>query len=69
MELKKYKVLLFEKIKRQIAFWFESNLFESISNEEVYRFLHSIKGTDGTVELTGLHQLADRLMADIERMG
>ncbi|USK42075.1 hypothetical protein [Cytobacillus oceanisediminis] len=69
MELKKYKVLLFEKIKRQIASWFESNLFESISNEEVYRFLHSIKGTDGTVELTGLHQLADRLMADIERMG
>lgn len=69
MELKKYKVLLFEKIKRQIASWFESNLFESISNKEVYRFLHSIKGTDGTVELTGLHQLADRLMADIERMG
>ncbi|RBP88731.1 diguanylate cyclase (GGDEF)-like protein [Cytobacillus firmus] len=67
MELEKYKVLLFEKIKRQIASWFDGNLFESISNEEVYRFLHSMKGTAGTIQLTGLHQLADRLMADIER--
>ncbi|WP_226617944.1 diguanylate cyclase [Cytobacillus firmus] len=68
MELKKYKVLLFEKIKTQITDWFENNLSENIKKEEVYRFLHSIKGTAGTLQLTGLHQLADNLILDIEDM-
>lgn len=68
MELKKYKVLLFEKIKTQITDWFENNLSEYIKKEEVYRFLHSIKGTAGTLQLTGLHQLADNLILDIEDM-
>ncbi|MDM5225163.1 diguanylate cyclase [Cytobacillus sp. NJ13] len=68
MELKKYKVLLFEKIKRQITAWFEGNLYESINREEVYRFLHSIKGTAGTLQLSGLHQLADNLISDIDNM-
>ncbi|WP_264737603.1 diguanylate cyclase [Cytobacillus firmus] len=68
MELKKYKVLLFEKIKRQITAWFEGNLSKPIKREEVYRFLHSIKGTAGTLQLTGLHQLADNLISDIYNM-
>ncbi|MBG9451741.1 diguanylate cyclase [Cytobacillus firmus] len=66
--MKKYKVLLFEKIKTQITDWFENNLSENIKKEEVYRFLHSIKGTAGTLQLTGLHQLADNLILDIEDM-
>lgn len=33
MELKKYKVLLFEKIKTQITDWFENNLSENIKKK------------------------------------
>lgn len=66
MNMDKYRALLFQKIKRQLKEWFETESLEHILNEEVYRFLHSIKGTAGTIELLGLHQLASELMEKIE---
>ncbi|RLQ96338.1 diguanylate cyclase [Falsibacillus albus] len=60
--MSKYKNLLYEKIKSQLLNWFESEPDRDIPNEEVYRFLHSIKGTSGTIGMVGLHQTADRLL-------
>ncbi|MFS0634695.1 diguanylate cyclase [Mesobacillus foraminis] len=67
--MEKYKRLLFEKIKNQIADWFDSEVELMISNEEVYRFLHSIKGTSGTLDLRGLYQVSTRLLESIEDRG
>lgn len=66
MNLNKYKDLLFQKIKSQISLWFESKELVYIDNLEVYRFLHSIHGSSGTIQLGGLHQLSGRLMSSIE---
>lgn len=67
MAIEKYQVLLFEKIKKQIAQWFdEGPELDSIENEEVYRFLHSVKGTSGTVQLWGLLHLSTRLLEQLE---
>ena len=46
--------------------WFEVDEEKSISNSEVYNFLHSIKGTSGTLELGGIHQLAGKLMLQVD---
>lgn len=67
MDLNKYKNLLFQKIKNQIAFWFDTTEQKEIPNTEIYRFLHSIHGSSGTLELGGLYQLSDRLMSSIEK--
>lgn len=67
MAIEKYQVLLFEKIKRQITQWFDEDPeLDPIENEEVYRFLHSIKGTSGTVQLWGLLHLSTRLLEQLE---
>lgn len=66
MDLNKYKKLLFQKIKSQISFWFETKDLLYIENSEVYLFLHSIHGSSGTMQLGGLHQLSGRLMNLIE---
>jgi DNA-binding response OmpR family regulator len=66
MDLNKYKKLLFQKIKSQISFWFEAKDLLYIENSEVYRFLHSIHGSSGTIQLGGLNQLSGRLMNLIE---
>ncbi|MBU8881041.1 diguanylate cyclase [Bacillus sp. FJAT-29790] len=66
MKLDKYKDLLFQKMKVQISDWFENGSQEKILNEEVYRFLHSINGTAGTLQLGGLQQIAEKLMDNVE---
>ncbi|WP_112180530.1 MULTISPECIES: diguanylate cyclase [Paraliobacillus] len=66
MDLKKYKHLLLNNIKKQIIAWFESDNEANIPNEEVYRFLHSIKGTSGTLELEGLYQLSSELIIEVK---
>ncbi|MEH7884648.1 diguanylate cyclase [Bacillus sp. JJ1609] len=66
MALEKYQKLLFEKIKKQISQWFDTNPNELVEYEEVYRFLHSIKGTSGTVQLGGLLIVASKLLAQLE---
>ncbi|MEH7439594.1 diguanylate cyclase [Neobacillus drentensis] len=66
MDFTKYKNLLFQKIKSQISMWFESKEESQISNSEVFRFLHSVHGSSGTLQLGGLHQLSGRLIEQIE---
>ncbi|PLR71978.1 diguanylate cyclase [Bacillus sp. UMB0728] len=67
MKLDKYKTLLFQKIKNQMTLWFEQEAETPVNNEDVYRFLHSIKGTAGTLQLVGLHQVAGKLMDQVEK--
>ncbi|KAB2336496.1 diguanylate cyclase [Cytobacillus depressus] len=66
MNLKKYKDLLFQKIKNQLTEWFEQDKQEAILNSEVHRFLHSLKGTAGTLQLGGLQQIASSLLIKVE---
>jgi two-component system, cell cycle response regulator len=66
MDLNKYKNLLFQKIKQQTLVWFEESVEAFISNTEVYRFLHSIHGSSGTLQLGGLHQLSGSLMKEMD---
>ncbi len=66
VDLQKYKNLLFQNIKKELTNWFESEEVETISSTEVYRFLHSLKGTAGTLNLEGLAQLARNLLAELD---
>ncbi|WLR54046.1 diguanylate cyclase [Mesobacillus subterraneus] len=66
MALEKYQKLLFEKIKQKISWWFDNQPAELVDNEEVYRFLHSIKGTSGTIHLGGLHFVSSTLLERLE---
>jgi two-component system, cell cycle response regulator len=66
MAIEKYQVLLFERIKKQITQWFDDENQDYVENEEVYRFLHSIKGTSGTVQLGGLLLLSTKLLEQLE---
>lgn len=65
MDLDKYKKHLFRNIKNQLSVWFDSDENKYISAQDVYRFLHSIKGTSGTLQLGGLQQISEHLLHDI----
>ncbi|MGG5253479.1 diguanylate cyclase [Neobacillus sp. SM06] len=65
MNFSKYKNLLFAKMKTQFSQWFATEANERIPNAEVYRFVHSVKGTAGTLQLGGLHQLAEALLNEL----
>ncbi|WP_433742315.1 diguanylate cyclase [Falsibacillus pallidus] len=67
MKKNKYQILLFEKINNQLGVWMDEDLMEMVDNDELYRFLHSIKGTAGTIELIGLQHLAETLMTKLEK--
>ncbi len=67
MNMDKYKLLLFKKIKDQLAIWFEKEPNKPATKDELFLFLHSIKGTAGTIELGGLFTLVTNLMNEIER--
>ena len=64
--LEKYQQLLFEKIKQQLSLWFDERLEELVDSEEIYRFLHSIKGTSGTIHLGGLLLISSKLLERLE---
>ena len=66
MDLQKYKNHLIQTIKNKLSEWFSLwKKTETISNEEVYRFLHSIKGTSGTLQLGGLVQISVELLNQV----
>lgn len=69
LAIEKYQNLLFEKIKEQISQWFDLSNSEVIKNEDVYSFLHSLKGTAGTIQLSGLYHLASRLLDQLDGKG
>ncbi|WP_437830447.1 GGDEF domain-containing response regulator [Niallia taxi] len=62
----KYKSILITKMKNQLTGWFDNNEQASIENRDVYRFLHSIKGTSGTLELDLLYSISSELLAKVE---
>ena len=62
MDLRKYKNHLIQNIKKKLSEWFDLEQTETVLEGEVYRFLHSIKGTAGTLQLDGLMQLSDNLL-------
>ncbi|WP_342032459.1 diguanylate cyclase [Mesobacillus boroniphilus] len=66
MALEKYQHLLFEKIKQQISSWFDDRPDELVDHAEVYQFLHSIKGTSGTIHLGGLLFVSSKLLDRLE---
>lgn len=62
MDLQKYRNHLFQTIKNKLEAWLHSDEAGKIQGEEIYRFLHSIKGTSGTLQLDGLMILAKDLL-------
>jgi len=60
VSMKKYSMLLMEQINNRLGEWREQN---SITERELYAFLHRIKGTAGTVGLPGLSDTAKDLLA------
>ena len=66
MDLQKYKNHLLQTIKNKLSEWLFLDEGETVSNEEVYRFLHSIKGTSGTLQLGGLMQLSVELLDQLD---
>ncbi len=65
VDLQKYKNHLFQTTKNKLTEWMSLN-GESILAEEVYRFLHSIKGTSGTLQLDELMQISSELLHEFE---
>ncbi|MCM3725535.1 response regulator [Neobacillus cucumis] len=63
MDLNKYKYSLVQKVNSQLSMWFDTK--SEISNIEVYRFLHSLYTSAGTLQLVGLYQLIGFLMGQI----
>lgn len=66
MNLEKYKNHLFKNIKEKLSEWFDSERRDTVSFNDLYRFLHSIKGTAGTLQLDGLMHVSEQLMASLE---
>lgn len=62
----KYREALMTQIHRQLEAWFDHN--GPLPHEELYRFLHSLKGTSGTIGLTDLSQLSQTLLDKLEAM-
>ncbi|WP_182199350.1 diguanylate cyclase [Paraliobacillus salinarum] len=67
MDFNKYKQLLFNNIKKQAKDWFETGTKKNILNEDVYRFVHSIKGTAGTLQLNELYEIAANLLDELNQ--
>ncbi|OIJ11825.1 hypothetical protein BKP37_15425 [Anaerobacillus alkalilacustris] len=62
--MEKYQKALMRTIRSQIEQWFHQN--RAIPHVEVYRFLHSIKGTSATIGLEEINQIVTPLMNGIE---
>ncbi|WP_409274063.1 diguanylate cyclase [Neobacillus sp. SCS-31] len=69
MELKKFEKMLLDKIKNQLSDWFDVQGASMPTDADLFRFLHSIKGTAGTVGLFAFTDLAENLMAQINEDG
>lgn len=62
MYMEKYQKKFIEKINETMKSWRDKN---TVSKEELYRFLHSIKGTAATIGLEQLSHEADGKLKDI----
>lgn len=62
MDLQKYINHLFHSIKNRLSEWLSLEEEQTILAEDVYRFLHSIKGTSGTLQLDHLMKISETLL-------
>jgi len=61
--VQKYQDALLANIRKQLEIWFESS--SAIPGVEAERFLHSVKGTSGTIGLTKLYGISGELLGRI----
>ena len=61
--MNKYQQLLIKNIRINLEKW--AGETDSIAHEEVYRFLHSIKGTAATIGLDKASEIAEKLMEQL----
>lgn len=64
--MEKYQQHLLRNIRSQLNMWMEVE--EHISHDEVYRFLHSIAGTAGTIGMTEMSAIARELMEQMNKL-
>lgn len=69
MDLQKYINHLFQSIKNKLSEWLALDEGETILAEDIYRFLHSIKGTSGTLQLDKLMKLSEELLIQVDQDG
>lgn len=63
--MNKYQSLFLNNLEKQLAEWHKRT--DAVPYEEFYRFLHSIKGTSGTIELHDLMKIAASSLQQLER--
>ncbi|WP_394232196.1 response regulator [Niallia oryzisoli] len=61
--MEKYQKLLLKNIRSQLEKWMEQK--KDIPHHEVYRFLHSISGTAGTIGMIEIMKIAKELMVQL----
>lgn len=69
MDLQKYINHLFQSIKNKLSEWLSLEEGETILAGDIYRFLHSIKGTSGTLQLDKLMKLSEELLNQVDQDG
>lgn len=62
----KYRDTLIHNIHKQLEAWFDQT--GPIPHEELYRFLHSLKGTAGTIGLQDLADVAQALLDQLDSL-
>ncbi|MGG1660814.1 response regulator [Brevibacillus sp. NRS-1366] len=62
----KYRETLLFHIHKQLEAWFAQD--GPISHDDLYRFLHSLKGTSGTIGLSDLSDLSQTLLEQMDEM-
>lgn len=60
----KYQQSLISSVQKQMSLWFDGR--DVVGHEELVRFLHSVKGTAGTIGLQDLSETAGSLLAQLE---
>ncbi|GEB35554.1 MULTISPECIES: response regulator [Brevibacillus] len=62
----KYRDTLLFQIHKQLEGWLAQE--EPVSHEELYRFVHSLKGTAGTIGLHDLSELSQSLLEQLDKL-
>lgn len=62
--MNKYQALFLNNLENQLKEWYKRT--DSVRYDELYHFLHSIKGTSGTIDLQELMDIAEGMLHQIE---
>lgn len=66
--MNKYREALLASIRKQLNAWLELGR-DDVSRDDLYRFLHTVRGTSGTIGLAAISNTTARLMDDLEQSG